>query len=69
MDKTLGFTHVIYGNKRGHSGAVVTHSLPTSEVSGLNPGPLVGKLTVAYQSLTVYTIELYPTVCTDLLYP
>ena len=33
----------------GHSGAVVTHSPPTSEVSGSNPRPYVGKLVVAYR--------------------
>ena len=33
---------------RGHGGAVVTHSPPTSEVWGSNPGPYVGKLVVAY---------------------
>ena len=33
-----------YGNSRGHSDAVVTHSPPTSEVRG--PAPYVGKLVV-----------------------
>ena len=42
---------------RGHSGAVVTHSPPTSEVSGSNPGPYVGKLAVAYRWSAVYSTE------------
>ena len=33
----------------GHSGAVVTHSAPTSDVGGSNPGRYVGKLAVAYR--------------------
>ena len=32
-----------------HGGAVVTHSSPTSEVGGSNPGPYVGKFVVAYR--------------------
>ena len=32
----------------GHGSTVVTHLSPTSEVSGSNPGPYVGKLVVAY---------------------
>ena len=34
---------------KGHGGAVVLHSPPTSEVSGSNPGPDVGKLVVAFR--------------------
>ena len=32
----------------GHGGAVVTHSPPTTEVGGSNPGPCAGKFVVAY---------------------
>ena len=32
---------------RGHFGAVVTHSPPTSEVGSSNPGPYVGRLVVS----------------------
>ena len=42
---------------RGHGDTVVTHSPPTSEVSGSNPGPYVGKLVVAYRWSAVYTTE------------
>ena len=52
---------------RGHSDAVVTHSPPTSEVSGSNPRPYVGKLAVAYQWLAVYSTEPSPTVCNGFL--
>ena len=41
----------------GHGGALVTHSPPTSEVGGSNPGPFVLKLVVAYQWLAVYSRE------------
>ena len=41
----------------GHVGAVVTHSLPTSEVGGSNPVPYVEKLAVAYQWSAVYSTE------------
>ena len=41
----------------GHGGAVVTHSPPTSEVSGSNPEPYVGKLVVSYQWSAVYSTE------------
>ena len=43
------FLHCLINPKRGHSGIVVTHWPPTPEVSGLNPGPYVGKLVVAYR--------------------
>ena len=39
----------------------VTHSPPTSEVGGLNPGPYVGQLVVAYRSALVYSAESSPT--------
>ena len=32
---------------------MVTHSPPTSEVGGSNPGPYVGKLVVGYRWFTV----------------
>ena len=40
----------LWQTERGHSGAVVTHSPPTSEVGGSNTGPYVGKLIVAYST-------------------
>ena len=41
-----------------HGGTVViTHSPPTSEVGGSNPGPYVRKLVVAYRWSEVYSIE------------
>ena len=49
--------------------AVVTHSPPTSEVSGSNFGPYVGKLVVAYWWSAVYSTEPLPTVCTRFLCP
>ena len=42
---------------RGLDGAVVTHSPPTSEVSGSNPRPYLGNLVVAYRWSAVYSIE------------
>ena len=52
-------------NQRGgHSGAMVTHSSPTSEVGGSNPDLMWGKLVVAYQWSTVYSTEPSPTVFT-----
>ena len=36
---------------------MVTHSPPTSEVCGLNPGPYDGKLTVAYVWSLAYSSE------------
>ena len=53
----------------GHDGTVVTHSPPTSEVRGSNPGPYVGKLVVAYQWWAVYSTEPLSTVCTGFLCP
>ena len=44
----------LYG---GHDGIMVTNSLRTSEVSGSNPGPYVGKLVVAYRWSVVYSTE------------
>ena len=43
--------------ERDHSGAVVTHSPPASEVSWSNPRPYVGKLVVSYQWSAVYSRE------------
>ena len=40
--------HYITYSMVGHGGAVVTHSHPTSEVGGSNPGHCMGKLVVAY---------------------
>ena len=40
----------------GHGGEVVTHSPPTSEVSGSNPRPYVGKLVVAYTPITLRAV-------------
>ena len=51
------------------SSEVVTHLPPTSEVSGSNPGPYVGKLVVTYQWSTVYSAEPLPTVWTGFLCP
>ena len=51
--------------------AVVTHSPPTSEVGGSNPGPYVGKMVVAVadgQQFTVQNLDI-PTVCTGFLCP
>ena len=42
---------------RGHSGAMVTHLPPTSEVDSSNHGPYVGKLVVAYRWSAVYSAE------------
>ena len=42
---------------RSHGGSVVTHSLPTSDVSGSNPGPSVGKLVVAHRWSAVYSTD------------
>ena len=47
----------IYNKSAGHGGSVVTHSPPTSEVGGSNPGPYMGKLVVAYRWLAVYSTE------------
>ena len=35
----------------------VTHSPPTSEVCGSNPGPNVGKLKIAFRWSAVYSTE------------
>ena len=42
---------------RGHSGAVIIHSPPTSDVSSSNLGPYAGKLVVAYQWWSAYRTE------------
>ena len=42
---------------RVHGGTVLTHSPPTSEVGGSNPGPYVGKLVIAYQWSALYRTE------------
>ena len=42
---------------KGHDGAVVTHSPPTSEDGGSNAGPYVVELIVAYGCSTVYSTE------------
>ena len=47
----------MYGSLRGHGGAVVTLSPPTSDVSGLNPGPYVGKLIVSSKWSVDYSTE------------
>ena len=39
--------HLMMGGGGGHGGAVVRHSLPTSEAGGSNPEPYVGKMVVA----------------------
>ena len=50
--------HTICGcDLRDHGGAVVTHSPPTSDVGGANPGPHVGKLIVAYRWSAVNSTE------------
>ena len=54
---------------RGHGVAVVTRSPPTSEISGSNAGPCVGKLVVSYRWSAVYSTEPWPTVCTSFLCP
>ena len=41
----------------GGGATVATHSPPTSEVGGSNPGPDVGKLVVAYQWSAVYSTK------------
>ena len=48
---------------------MVTHMPPTSGVSGLNPGPSVGKLVASYQWSAVFSTEPWPTVCTGFLSP
>ena len=45
------------------SGTVITHSPPTSEVGGSNPGTTVGKLVVAYQLSSVRTLTNCILVC------
>ena len=49
----------ILGFCGSHGGAVVTHLPPTSEVSGSNAGPYVGKLEVANngQQFTVQNLD------------
>ena len=42
----------------GATMVMVTHSPPTSEVNGSNPGPYVGKLKVTYQWSEVCSTEL-----------
>ena len=44
---------------RGHSGALVTHWPPTSEVGGSNPGPYVKKLVAAYRWSAVDLDPMY----------
>ena len=46
----------------GHGGTVVTHSPPTSEVGGSNPGPCAGKLLVAYHWLA-FTVQNLDQLC------
>ena len=41
----------------GHSGTVVTHSPPISEVGGSNAEPYVGKMVVSYRWWAVYSTE------------
>ena len=41
----------------GHGGTVLTHLPPTSEVSGSNSRPYVGKLLFLYRWSAVYSIE------------
>ena len=48
-----------------HGGTVPS----TSEVSGSNPRPYVGKLVVAYRWSEVYSTEPWPIVCTGFLCP
>ena len=48
---------------------MVTHWPPTSEVSGSNLGPYVGKFVVAYRWSAIYSTEPGPTVCTGFLCP
>ena len=47
------FTNIV----GGHGRAVVTHLPPTSEVSGSNPRPYLGKWVVAYRLSAVYNTE------------
>ena len=47
MVRYYKFIHPIVSGGLGQGGAVVTHSPPTSEVGGSNPGLYVGKLAVA----------------------
>ena len=44
-------------HSRDHGGRVVTHSPPTSEISGSKSGPYVGKLVVAYRWCAVCSTE------------
>ena len=55
INSTLNFVLQYY--VRGHGGTVVTHSPPTTEVRGSNPGPYVGKLVDAYRWSGVYSTE------------
>ena len=48
---------ILYTTLLGHSGTMVTHSPPSSEVCGSNPGANVGKLAIAKRWLTVYSTE------------
>ena len=41
-----------------HVESFQSHSPPTSEVGGSNPGPYVGKLVVAFRWLAVYSTKL-----------
>ena len=52
----LKIIHFIFN--RGHRDAEVT-----SEVSGSDPGPYVGKLVVTYRWSAVYSTKPSPTVC------
>ena len=65
---TLCLNHRRYG---GHNNTVVTHSPPTSEVSGSNPGPYVGKLVVFLPMVSSFTVQNLDTstVCTGFLRP
>ena len=55
--KIVNIDYVYITGIRSHSGAVVTHSAPTSEINGSHPGPYMGKLVVVYLWLAVYSTE------------
>ena len=50
-----------------HNGAMVTHSLPNSEVCGSNSESFVGKLVSPYRWSVVYSTELCPILCAGVL--
>ena len=56
--------------ERSHSGAVVTHSPPTSEVCGLNPELYVRKMVVFTdgQQFTVQSLDQLKTTHHDMTY-